>query len=84
MAVFRLLRDAANKRLDVFKPNQTILKIIKFPTHRLYIVLTSDDGFKMLGTLKKMIYLIKVCLITVIVIPYIISAAIFYLFRSKK
>ena len=59
IADFRLLRDAANKRLDVFKPNQTILMTTKFPTNRPYIVLTSNDGFRMLRTLKKMIYLLN-------------------------
>ena len=44
-ADFRLLRDVANKLLDIFKPNHTILKTTKFPTHRPYIVLTSDDEF---------------------------------------
>ena len=42
IADFRLLRDA-NKRLDVFKPKHPILKIIKFPTHRSYIVLKLDS-----------------------------------------
>ena len=61
IADFRLFGDAANKRLDVFKPNQTILKIIKFPTHPLYIVLISDDGFRMLKTLKNDLF-VKLCL----------------------
>ena len=33
IADFRLLRDVANKRLDVFNSKHIIFKIIKFPTH---------------------------------------------------
>ena len=59
IADFRLLRDAANKLLDEFKPNPTTLMTTKFSTNRPYIVLTSDDGFRMLRTQKKMIYLLN-------------------------
>ena len=59
IADFWLLRVVANKRLDVFNSNHTILKTNKSPTHPLYIVLTSDDEFRMLKTLKKMIYLLN-------------------------